>query len=144
MWSVEINTILNNFQTNIYDVGCSWAYFHVLSVCWSPICYQQTKNFFCKFLFLIPLLLFFHSVPAHFLSFQLFTDKETISPAIELVQNATPSVDTFFFLSGLLVGYFTFLQLEKRRFNIVVYFVHRYIRYGILRCSLPHTELKQT
>ena len=93
---------------------------------------NRQRIFSVSFYLSIPLLLFFfNSVPAHFLSFQLFTDKETISPAIELVQNATPSVDTFFFLSGLLVGYFTFLQLEKRRFNIVVYFVHRYIRFGI-------------
>ena len=91
-------------------------------------------SFYIKYFYQFLYIHVFNSVPACTLYFfQLYTDKEAVSPALELVQNATPSVDTFFFLSGLLVGYFTFLQLEKRRFNIVVYYVHRYIRFGILQ-----------
>ena len=49
-------------------------------------------------------------------------------PSLMIVANAFPSVDTFFFLSGLLVGYLTFVQLHKKKFNLVVFYVHRYIR----------------
>ncbi len=31
-------------------------------------------------------------------------------------------------MSGLLVAYHTFLELDKKRFNIVLYYVHRIIR----------------
>ena len=32
-------------------------------------------------------------------------------------------------MSGLLVGYLTFLELEKKRFNIVMFYILRYIRF---------------
>ena len=63
-------------------------------------------------------------------SLQAFTGGN--GPSFEIILNALPSVDTFFFLSGLLVAYVTFIALEKKKFNIVVYYVHRYIRSGIL------------
>ena len=52
-------------------------------------------------------------------------------PLSETVLNALPAVDTFFFLSGTLVAYLSFIQLEKRNFNLVMFYVHRYIRFGI-------------
>ena len=47
----------------------------------------------------------------------------------EVLQNALPAVDTFFFMSGLLVCYLTLVAMEKGRFNIVLFYVHRIIRY---------------
>ena len=35
-------------------------------------------------------------------------------PSLMIVGNAFPSVDTFFFLSGLLVAYLSFVQLHKK------------------------------
>jgi len=48
-----------------------------------------------------------------------------------VIVNGFPSVDTFFLLSGLLVAYISFAALEKKRFNIFVYYIHRYIRLTI-------------
>ena len=46
------------------------------------------------------------------------------------IANATVSVDTFFFLSGLLVAYILLRDLKrsKGRFNPVLYYLHRFIR----------------
>ncbi|CAG0905380.1 unnamed protein product, partial [Darwinula stevensoni] len=46
------------------------------------------------------------------------------------ILNATPSVDTFFFMSGLLVSYLLLkeLQRNKGKFNIIKFYIHRYIR----------------
>ncbi|CAG0919598.1 unnamed protein product [Notodromas monacha] len=46
------------------------------------------------------------------------------------VTNSTVSVDSFFFLSGLLLTYISFRQLEKSKgkLNIVLYILHRYLR----------------
>ncbi|CAG0892217.1 unnamed protein product [Darwinula stevensoni] len=46
------------------------------------------------------------------------------------IMNATPSVDTFFFMSGLLVSYLLLkeLQRNKGKFNIIKFYIHRYIR----------------
>ena len=46
------------------------------------------------------------------------------------VMEASVSTDTFFFLSGLLVGYLLLLELRKNsgKFNLSMYYVHRYIR----------------
>ncbi|GLV35421.1 uncharacterized protein CBL_01429 [Carabus blaptoides fortunei] len=45
------------------------------------------------------------------------------------VLNATVSVDTFFFLSGFLVAYGFLLSKAKGvRFNVIIYWIHRYIR----------------
>ena len=38
------------------------------------------------------------------------------------------SVDTFFFMSGLLITYMTFPELEKKRFSLRLFYIHRYIR----------------
>ena len=46
----------------------------------------------------------------------------------ELVMNALLSVDTFFFMSGLLVCYISLIQLEKKRFNIFLYYIHKFVR----------------
>ena len=47
-----------------------------------------------------------------------------------VVDNATVSVDSFFFLSGLLVAYIFMRNMERSggKFNIIMYYVHRYIR----------------
>ncbi|XP_043199778.1 nose resistant to fluoxetine protein 6-like [Amphibalanus amphitrite] len=52
------------------------------------------------------------------------------SLAFAAVDNATVSVDSFFFLSGLLVAYIFMRNMErsKGKFNIIMYYVHRYIR----------------
>ena len=47
----------------------------------------------------------------------------------EVLLNALPSVDTFFFMSGLLVAYLSFIEMEKKRFNLALFYIHRYIRY---------------
>lgn len=47
----------------------------------------------------------------------------------EAVDNATFSVDTFFFLSGLLVAYLTVKEYkDKGKMNWIYYFLHRYWR----------------
>jgi len=50
------------------------------------------------------------------------------SAFFEVLMSGQFSVDSFFFLSGLLVAYFAFQELQKGRFSLVVYYVHRYIR----------------
>ena len=52
------------------------------------------------------------------------------SLAFAAVDNATVSVDSFFFLSGLLVAYIFMRNMERTngKFNIIMYYVHRYIR----------------
>ena len=51
----------------------------------------------------------------------------------EVITNALPAVDTFFFMSGLLVCYLALGTLEKGRFNIILFYVHRFIRYNAYR-----------
>ena len=51
-----------------------------------------------------------------------------LGASTETLLNALPSVDTFFFLSGTLVAYLSFIQLEKNQFNLIMFYVHRYIR----------------
>ena len=48
----------------------------------------------------------------------------------QAVVNAFFSVDSFFFLSGLLTSYLTLKEMSKRkgRFPVVVYYLHRYLR----------------
>jgi len=50
--------------------------------------------------------------------------------AFRAVINALPSVDTFFMMSGLLVSYLTFRELDKCRgkFSFVTYYLHRYFK----------------
>lgn len=47
-----------------------------------------------------------------------------------VILNGFVSVDSFFVLSGLLVGYLTFKELDKSkgRLNIPMYYIHRYLR----------------
>ena len=44
------------------------------------------------------------------------------------VVNSFFSVDTFFFMSGILISYMTFPELEKKRFSLSMFYIHRYIR----------------
>ena len=46
----------------------------------------------------------------------------------EIILNGVIAVDTFFFLSGLLVAYLTFIELEKGKLDWKLFYVHRYIR----------------
>jgi peptidoglycan/LPS O-acetylase OafA/YrhL len=45
--------------------------------------------------------------------------------------NATVSVDSFYLLSGMLVSYLLLNELDKNkgRFNIILFYVHRYLRF---------------
>lgn len=45
--------------------------------------------------------------------------------------NASIAVDTFFVMSGLLVAYSLMKELDRNngRFNIVLFYLHRYLRY---------------
>ena len=66
----------------------------------------------------------------------------------QAVVNATPSVDTFFVLSGVLVAYVTLNNLKKTagKANWLMFYVHRYLRLtpvymivmGIYLGTLPH------
>jgi peptidoglycan/LPS O-acetylase OafA/YrhL len=47
---------------------------------------------------------------------------------VEVIQNAFYSVDTFFFMSGMLVAYLSFIELDKKRFNLPMFYLMRYIR----------------
>ena len=47
----------------------------------------------------------------------------------ETLLNALPAVDTFFFLSGTLVAFLSFIQLEKKKFNLPMFYIHRYVRF---------------
>ncbi len=40
-------------------------------------------------------------------------------------------MDTFFFMSGLLVGYLSFIELDKKRFNLLMFYILRYVRLTI-------------
>lgn len=48
---------------------------------------------------------------------------------IEIIFNGLPAVDTFFFMSGFLNAYIGLIQLEKKTYNFIWNFIHRYIRY---------------
>ncbi len=49
----------------------------------------------------------------------------------EIIVNGWFSVDSFFFISGLLVAYLTFEELKKGRFNLILFYVLRYVRLTI-------------
>ncbi|CAG7819245.1 unnamed protein product, partial [Allacma fusca] len=65
------------------------------------------------------------------------------------ILNGTPSVDTFFTLSGTLVAYNLLKELDKKkgRLNYILFVVHRYLRLtptyliimGIMATLLPYT-----
>ena len=65
----------------------------------------------------------------------------TATYQLEVITNGYYSVDTFFFMSGLLVGYLTFIELDKKRFNIVLFYILRYIR-SVLSSIIFTTEYK--
>ncbi len=46
------------------------------------------------------------------------------------ILNGFPSVDSFFIIGGCLLGYLTFKELErtKGRFNVPMFYLHRYLR----------------
>ena len=46
------------------------------------------------------------------------------------INNIIVSVDSFFLIGGCLLGYLTFKDMDRTegRFNIVLFYVHRYIR----------------
>ncbi len=48
------------------------------------------------------------------------------------ILNPVLSVDTFFVLSGCLVAYVTFKEMDKSngRLNLALFYLHRYIRYA--------------
>lgn len=49
------------------------------------------------------------------------------------VGNGTVSVDTFFLMSGLLVSFLLLRELDrsKGKFNVALFYLHRYLRYHI-------------
>jgi hypothetical protein len=73
--------------------------------------------------------------------------------AFEAVLNATPSVDSFFIMSGTLTAYVMFKELEKAKTDMnkhivvfLLYYVHRYLRLtityalvmGVIIAVVPH------
>ena len=48
-----------------------------------------------------------------------------------IIFNALVSVDSFFLISGCLVSYLILKEMEKTkgRFNIILWYLHRYLRY---------------
>ena len=54
---------------------------------------------------------------------------------MQTIINATVSVDTFFLLSGMLVSYLFLRELDrnKGRFNILLFYFHRYFRCVLIR-----------
>ena len=60
----------------------------------------------------------------------------------QAVNNAFVSVDTFFLMSGCLVSYLMFKEMDKTRgrINFLVMYIHRYLRY-LLFDSFNCTEL---
>ena len=54
----------------------------------------------------------------------------------ELLINGFPSVDTFFFMSGVLLAYLSFGEMDKGKFNLPMYYIHRFIR--LERISILH------
>ena len=65
----------------------------------------------------------------------------TATYQLEVITNGYYSVDTFFFMSGLLVGYLTFVELDKKRFNIILFYILRYIR-SVLSSIIFTTEYR--
>ncbi len=49
----------------------------------------------------------------------------------ELIVNGWFCVDTFFYLSGLLVAYLSFIEMERKRFSLPLFYILRYLRLTI-------------
>jgi len=152
---------LNSFQENcqIIHLGChkrvleatdkGWAYWLNTFVWW--------WCFLPKFQFLQALtklsnfyVVFFVSCRFYFDVFQTFSDnashmvREIRSDAsIMAIANGTFSVDTFFFLSGLLVTFLGLKHINKTKGNINVplMYLQRYLRYEILENDLIMAKL---
>ncbi len=47
-----------------------------------------------------------------------------------VILNGYPCVDSFFLLSGCLLGFLTFKELDrtKGRLNVLLFYLHRYLR----------------
>jgi peptidoglycan/LPS O-acetylase OafA/YrhL len=58
---------------------------------------------------------------------------------MQVITNATVSVDSFLVLSGLLVAYTLLKELDrsKGRFNVLLFYVHRYLRYTSFVTEIP-------
>lgn len=56
--------------------------------------------------------------------------QEAMRWEMETIINATVSVDSFFLMSGLLVSYLLLRELDRTegKFNILLFYVHRYLR----------------
>ncbi|XP_076052559.1 nose resistant to fluoxetine protein 6-like [Oratosquilla oratoria] len=84
--------------------------FRVLSMCWVVYGHQTLFSFW-------------------FSSNLIEESKKTSTLMYQIVANATISVDSFFFMSGLLVVYGVMRELDRTgRFNAAMYYVHRVIR----------------
>ncbi|XP_042885590.1 nose resistant to fluoxetine protein 6-like [Penaeus japonicus] len=82
----------------------------VLSMVWVVYGHQQTKTFFYN------------------ANFAEIPDAVSNLP-YQIISNAYPSVDTFFFLSGLLVTYNLLKEVKRNKmFNPILFYVHRLIR----------------
>jgi peptidoglycan/LPS O-acetylase OafA/YrhL len=46
----------------------------------------------------------------------------------QVLWNAPFAVDTFFYLSGFLAAYLTLCALDSKKFSLLQYYLHRYIR----------------
>ena len=46
----------------------------------------------------------------------------------EIIANGYFCVDTFFYLSGLLVAYLSFIEIDRKRFNLPMFYLLRYLR----------------
>ncbi|XP_076053954.1 nose resistant to fluoxetine protein 6-like [Oratosquilla oratoria] len=82
----------------------------VLSMCWVVYGHQQIVNF-----------TFFTNL--------FFFSQKTRSLFFQIIINTQLSVDTFFFMSGLLVSYGALRKVQRRgRLDVIKFFVHRIIR----------------
>lgn len=82
----------------------------VLSMIWVVYGHQQTNTFFYT---------------ANFLQIGRLVSKMPY----QIISNAFPSVDTFFFMSGFLVAYNLLKEVKRNKlFNPILFYVHRFIR----------------
>ncbi len=54
----------------------------------------------------------------------------------ELKLDPLPPVATFFFMSGLLVAYNALIDLERGRFSLPMFYIHRYLRLTVLTINV--------
>ncbi|CAL4103402.1 unnamed protein product, partial [Meganyctiphanes norvegica] len=105
---VKIFSLTDTKKTSTETISCLHG-IRFLSICWVILGHQYA-----------------FSVEAAVNQYDLL---KIIKPAsFQVVTNAFMSVDTFFFLSGLLVCYGFLKQQQTGRFSIVVYYIHRVVR----------------